>query len=108
MDELRKLVRGIVSDSTPVEAPKDPDSSAAFALYENFATPEAIKDMRVRLAAGGTGRGAVTTMGGNCWGNFSSGGDCARLAGTTVWSPSPIDNPIAGTRNPIISPGREG
>ncbi|MCK9893160.1 tryptophan--tRNA ligase [Frankia sp. AgB32] len=55
--QLRKSVRGIVSDSTPVEAPKNPDTSAAFALYENFASPEAVKDMRVRLEQGGTGWG---------------------------------------------------
>ncbi|MCM3883987.1 tryptophan--tRNA ligase [Frankia sp. R82] len=57
--QLRKLVRGIVSDSTPVEEPKDPDTSAAFALYENFAPPEAVKEMRARLEAGGTGWGEL-------------------------------------------------
>lgn len=56
---LRKLVRGIVSDSTPVEAPKDPDSSAAFQIFENFASPEAVKEMRARLEAGGTGWGEL-------------------------------------------------
>ncbi|MCK9900297.1 tryptophan--tRNA ligase [Parafrankia colletiae] len=56
---LRKLVRGIVSDSTPVEEPKDPDSSAAFQIFENFATPEAVKEMRVRLEQGGTGWGEL-------------------------------------------------
>ncbi|CAO5246143.1 tryptophan--tRNA ligase [Frankia sp. AgKG'84/4] len=55
--QLRKSIRGIVSDSTPVESPKNPDTSAAFALYENFASPEAVKDMRVRLEQGGTGWG---------------------------------------------------
>ncbi|CAO5180967.1 tryptophanyl-tRNA synthetase [Frankia sp. AiPs1] len=57
--QLRKLVRGIVSDSTPVEEPKNPDACAAFALYENFASPEEIKDMRARLEAGGTGWGEL-------------------------------------------------
>ncbi|ABW10226.1 tryptophanyl-tRNA synthetase [Parafrankia sp. EAN1pec] len=57
--QLRKLVRGIRSDSTPVEAPKDPDASAAFQIYENFADPEAVKDMRVRLEQGGTGWGEL-------------------------------------------------
>jgi tryptophanyl-tRNA synthetase len=56
---LRKLVRSIKSDSTPVEAPKDPDSSAAFQLYENFAAPEDVADMRRRLEAGGTGWGEL-------------------------------------------------
>ncbi len=57
--QLRKLIRGIVSDSTPVEASKDPDTSAAFALFENFATPEASKEMRTRLEQGGTGWGEL-------------------------------------------------
>ncbi|ONH33472.1 tryptophan--tRNA ligase [Pseudofrankia asymbiotica] len=56
---LRKLVRSIKSDSTPVEAPKDPDSSAAFHLYENFAAPEDVAEMRRRLEAGGTGWGEL-------------------------------------------------
>ncbi|WP_462186363.1 MULTISPECIES: tryptophan--tRNA ligase [unclassified Frankia] len=57
--QLRKLVRGIVGDSTPLADPKDPDSSAAFVLLENFAAPEAIKEMRSRLEQGGTGWGEV-------------------------------------------------
>jgi len=57
--QLRKAIRGIVSDSTPVEAPKDPDASAAFLLYENFATPDEVKDMRTRLEQGGTGWGEL-------------------------------------------------
>jgi tryptophanyl-tRNA synthetase len=56
---LRKLIRSIKSDSTPVEEPKDPDSSAAFQLYENFAAPEDIVEMRARLEAGGTGWGVL-------------------------------------------------
>jgi tryptophanyl-tRNA synthetase len=56
---LRKLVRGIVSDSTPVDAPKDPDASAAFQVFENFAAPDAVKDMRVALERGGTGWGEL-------------------------------------------------
>ena len=56
---LRKLIRSIKSDSTPVEAPKDPDSSAAFQIYENFAPPEAVKEMRTRLEQGGTGWGEL-------------------------------------------------
>ena len=56
---LRKLVRGIASDSTPVEAPKDPDSSAVFQIFENFASPEDVKEMRARLEAGGTGWGEL-------------------------------------------------
>src|SRR5262249_34694139 len=35
---LKKTVMGIVSDSTPVEAPKDPTTNTIFALYSLFAT----------------------------------------------------------------------
>ena len=37
---LKKQVMGIVTDSTPVEAPKDPEKCNVFALYKLFATPE--------------------------------------------------------------------
>ena len=36
--EMRKRVMSIVTDSSPVEAPKDPDSSTIFQLYSLFAT----------------------------------------------------------------------
>jgi len=35
---LEKAVMGVVTDSTPVEAPKNPDTCNAFALYKLFAT----------------------------------------------------------------------
>ena len=38
---LRKKIMSIVTDSTPVEAPKDPANSAIVSLYRLFATPEA-------------------------------------------------------------------
>jgi tryptophanyl-tRNA synthetase len=56
---LRKLVRSIKSDSIPVEEPKDPDTSAAFQLYENFAPPAEVAAMRDRLKVGGTGWGVL-------------------------------------------------
>ena len=54
---LRKKVMGIVTDSTPVEATKDPDNSAIVALYRLFASKEAVEDMERRFRAGGTGYG---------------------------------------------------
>lgn len=36
---LRSAVMGIVTDSTPVDQPKNPDTCNAFALYRLFATP---------------------------------------------------------------------
>ena len=55
--EMRKRVMSIVTDSTPVEAPKDPEASSIFQLYSFFATPEEAAEMRAAFAAGGTGYG---------------------------------------------------
>lgn len=60
--QLKKLVRRIPTDSTPVEAPKDPDSSFVFQILEQFATPEVITDARKRLEAGGTGWGDLKNL----------------------------------------------
>jgi len=57
--ELRKVVRRIPTDSTPVEAPKDPDSSSVFQLLTHFAPPETTADVRARLEAGGMGWGQL-------------------------------------------------
>ena len=37
---LRTAVMGIVTDKTPVEAPKDPDTNTVFQLYKLFASPQ--------------------------------------------------------------------
>ena len=55
--ETRKRIMSIVTDSTPVDAPKDPDSSSIFQLYSLFASPEEISTMRDAFAKGGTGYG---------------------------------------------------
>jgi len=54
---IRKQFMKIVSDSTPLEAPKDPDGCNVFALYRLFAQPEELADMRQRYLAGGLGYG---------------------------------------------------
>ncbi|HET9888309.1 MAG TPA: tryptophan--tRNA ligase, partial [bacterium] len=54
---LKKKVMGIVTDPTPVEAPKDPDTSTIFALYKLFATAEERAEMEQRFRAGGYGYG---------------------------------------------------
>ncbi|MEO8044811.1 MAG: tryptophan--tRNA ligase [Spartobacteria bacterium] len=55
--ELRKRVMSIVTDSTPVEASKDPAASSIFQLYSLVATPEEATAMRAAFAQGGTGYG---------------------------------------------------
>src|SRR6476620_11235149 len=55
--ETRKRVMSIVTDSTPVEQPKDADSSTIFKLYSLVASNDEIEDMRERFVKGGTGYG---------------------------------------------------
>jgi tryptophanyl-tRNA synthetase len=50
-------VMRIVTDSTPVEAPKDPDKDNVFALYALFATDEEKAALAARYRAGGMGYG---------------------------------------------------
>jgi tryptophanyl-tRNA synthetase len=55
--EMRKRVMSIVTDSTPVEAPKDPERSTIFQLYSLIASKAEIADMRERFLKGGIGYG---------------------------------------------------
>ena len=59
---LQKTVMSIVTDSTPVEAPKDPERCNAFALYSLFATEEEKAALAARYRAGGLGYGEVKKM----------------------------------------------
>jgi tryptophanyl-tRNA synthetase len=54
---LRKKIMSIVTDSTPVEAPKDPTNSAIISLYKLLATPELVATMENEFRAGGIGYG---------------------------------------------------
>jgi tryptophanyl-tRNA synthetase len=55
--QVRKRVMGIKTDSTPLEAPKDPDSCNVFALLKLFAAPEVLEEIREMYVKGGTGYG---------------------------------------------------
>ncbi|HEX4590855.1 MAG TPA: tryptophan--tRNA ligase, partial [Gemmataceae bacterium] len=59
---LKKAVMGIVTDSTPVEAAKDPDRDNVFALYSLFATEEERSGLAQRYRAGGMGYGEAKQM----------------------------------------------
>jgi len=56
---LRKSVRRITTDSTPVEDPKDPDASAVYAVFRQFASADEQRTVRDRLEAGGMGWGEM-------------------------------------------------
>lgn len=51
--ELRKQVMGIVTDSSPVEAPKDPDRCNLFAISSLFLSEEEKEDLARKYRAGG-------------------------------------------------------
>src|SRR5438046_5599209 len=55
--EMRKRVMSIVTDSTPVDSPKDTASSTIFKLYSLVASKNEIAEMRERFLKGGTGYG---------------------------------------------------
>ncbi|WP_026135733.1 tryptophan--tRNA ligase [Nafulsella turpanensis] len=55
--QLRKQVMGIVTDSTPLEDPKDPNTDNVFALYSLLATPEQQQEMRKKYEGGNYGYG---------------------------------------------------
>ncbi|MBS1680453.1 MAG: tryptophan--tRNA ligase [Bacteroidetes bacterium] len=55
--ELRKQVMSIVTDSTPMEAPKNPDTDNVFAIYQLIGTPEQTLAFRKKYLAGNFGYG---------------------------------------------------
>src|SRR5690606_8256473 len=55
--ELKRKVMGIVTDSTPLEDPKDPEADNVFALIRLFATPEQREEIAAAYRAGGYGYG---------------------------------------------------
>ncbi|WP_422349665.1 tryptophan--tRNA ligase [Flagellimonas sp.] len=55
--KLRKQIMGIVTDSTPMEDPKDPTNDNVFALYKILAQPDQIEEMSANYLAGNYGYG---------------------------------------------------
>jgi tryptophanyl-tRNA synthetase len=55
--EMRKRVMSIVTDSKPVEAPKDPSGSTIFHLFSLVASSEEVAAMKTAFETGGTGYG---------------------------------------------------
>lgn len=56
---ITKKVKRIVTDSTPVEAPKNPDTCNLFQLFRHFAPPDELAEMDRRYRTGGVGYGEV-------------------------------------------------
>ena len=55
--DLKKRIMSIVTDPTPMEAPKDPDTSTIFAIYKVVAPPEKAHEMADKFRKGGYGYG---------------------------------------------------
>lgn len=53
---LKKQIMSVVTDSTPLEDPKDPDNNITI-LYKLFASEEKVEEMRQKFMAGGYGYG---------------------------------------------------
>ena len=54
---VKKKVMSIVTDSTPVESPKDPDKCNVFAMLRLVASKEELAEWEVKYRQGGTGYG---------------------------------------------------
>lgn len=55
--ELMKVIKSIVTDSLPLEAPKNPETCNVFRLYELVAAETEVKEMREKYRLGGFGYG---------------------------------------------------
>lgn len=55
--QIKQAIMSIVTDSTPLEDPKDPDSCIVYQLYKLMETPEKVAEMADNLRAGGYGYG---------------------------------------------------
>ena len=55
--ELKKNVNAIITDSTPLEEPKDPDTCTVFKLYSLMATPAQTQALRAQYLGGNFGYG---------------------------------------------------
>lgn len=55
--ELKKQIGTIITDSTPLEAPKNPDTDNVFAIYKLIATPEQTESLRKKYLSGNFGYG---------------------------------------------------
>ena len=55
--QLKKQIMSIVTDSTPLEEPKDPDTCNVFALYQLIATDDETSALRKKYLAGNFGYG---------------------------------------------------
>ena len=58
---LKKQIMSIVTDSTPLEEPKNPDTCNVFKLYELFGNEDQVNDLRSKYLGGNFGYGHAKT-----------------------------------------------
>jgi tryptophanyl-tRNA synthetase len=56
---LKKRVMSIVTDSTPVDQPKNPETCNLFQIFRHFAPPDRVQDVHRLYVEGGAGYGTV-------------------------------------------------
>src|SRR4051794_26430202 len=61
-EDTARRIRRIVTDSTPPEEPKDPDTCTLVALLRAFADDGVVREVEARYRAGGIGYGDVKTL----------------------------------------------
>ncbi|MDQ3535768.1 MAG: tryptophan--tRNA ligase, partial [Bacteroidota bacterium] len=55
--QLKKVIMSIITDSTPIEEPKDPDTCTVYTLYKLVASPSEAAEMRNKYLEGNYGFG---------------------------------------------------
>jgi len=60
--QVRKCIMSIKTDSTPLEAPKNPERCNVFALYKLMAGPDEVNALEERYRSGGMGYGEAKKM----------------------------------------------
>jgi tryptophanyl-tRNA synthetase len=56
---LKRKVMGILTDSTPVDQPKNPETCNLFQIFRHFAAPERVEEVRNLYLNGGAGYGTI-------------------------------------------------
>jgi tryptophanyl-tRNA synthetase len=90
---LRQRVMSIVTDSTPVDQPKDPETCNLFAVYRHFAPPERVAEVRRLYIEGGAAYGTIKKeLVGILWDFFK---DARDKRATLMKDPEHIRNVLA-------------
>jgi tryptophanyl-tRNA synthetase len=59
--ELKKVIMSIITDSTPLEEPKNPETCNVFALFKLIATESQTQELKLKYLAGNFGYGHAKT-----------------------------------------------